>query len=1031
GNVTLSKVGTRTITATNGTAIGQDTVVVEEGPGELTLIGQFHMDSMAVNEKHLEFVNYNGQKMLFTVNCGSGSDPRSVLFKYDLATRQATEINIPGVDIRSTDPNFEYVPALKKIFFIADQSNVDYPKELWSYDIETGEFTKLSQNVRGFYGCRFSMVFWQEQSSQDKLLFYFGHQENTYTETGKINYFSLSDNIWHGNVARLPDNQDAEFKCFYRPTNDRIYAIGGWENHGTAYRDISVYDPNNPTDNAVGLDIGTDEDIKSIDDVIYDPISDGAYFTRRSDNGIHKFDFATNEIVPNIVKTPYPEETVLSLAFDETNRVIYIWDCTGKKDWNVYEYKLPGHGNTPPDAVDDTATVNEDSSGNVIDVLANDNDPDGDSLTIQSVTDPPHGVARIAGDHIEYTPDPDYPNPEDSGQDSFQYTISDGNGGTDTATVTVTVNNVNDPPVAQDQSVNTDEDTPVDITLVATDADGDSLTYAIVTQPSHGTLTGTPPNVTYTPDANYNGPDSFTFKANDGKTDSNIATVSITVNPVNDPPTQPASVLINNGAETADDDENLVCTVEGSEDPDGDTVQYIYHWTSTGGDDITHGPRPETQDTIDASQTSPSEVWTCEVTPTDGEDNGIPKTSENTVTIQGWVDYIPTSEQTEIIIWTDNQGITHAKVIINFPDGSYGVEDWGEVESDGNIFWVDAKVKQWRGGVVPQVVNTVEHTYDLGTLSLGDYTVIFKAWGEEVESRDFQISNGWEVLLNVELNGSPYSTLVFGMQEGATDNFDAGIDQIAPPASPDGDDVCLSSITGEASPYDRLLIDKRGITDTLTIWRLKVKIANGKSTKISWDSGNLPQDITLTWQEADENWEGVGDINDMRETGEINITNDTGNLLTKRYLIRASSTTLFNLHLEAGGWNLISLPINPTNTSPQEVFGANLIAIYRWDAQSQRYVIPEEIKAKEGYWVAVSESVDLEIEGMPPENSSVNVLPGWNLIGPVGNQDIPQESFILAVFGWDWPPNYRYIIPESCEEGKGYWVASTEEGEIW
>jgi Ca2+-binding RTX toxin-like protein len=97
--------------------------------------------------------------------------------------------------------------------------------------------------------------------------------------------------------------------------------------------------------------------------------------------------------------------------------------------------------------------------------------------------------------------------------------------------------NLNTPPVAQDQSVSTREDTPAAITLGATDANNNPLTYTIVDQPAHGTLSGTGPNRTYTPAANYNGPDSFTFKANDGTADSNVATVSINVTPVNDAPT--------------------------------------------------------------------------------------------------------------------------------------------------------------------------------------------------------------------------------------------------------------------------------------------------------------------------------------------------------------------------------------------------------------------------------------------------------------------------------------------------------------
>jgi len=89
---------------------------------------------------------------------------------------------------------------------------------------------------------------------------------------------------------------------------------------------------------------------------------------------------------------------------------------------------------------------------------------------------------------------------------------------------------------ANDQSVTTNEDTAANITLTASDTDGDTITYSVVTQPINGTLSGTPPNLIYTPKPNYVGPDnvsdSFTFKASAGGFDSNTATVSVTVTPV-------------------------------------------------------------------------------------------------------------------------------------------------------------------------------------------------------------------------------------------------------------------------------------------------------------------------------------------------------------------------------------------------------------------------------------------------------------------------------------------------------------------
>ena len=87
----------------------------------------------------------------------------------------------------------------------------------------------------------------------------------------------------------------------------------------------------------------------------------------------------------------------------------------------------------------------------------------------------------------------------------------------------------NSPPVANNQAITLNKNTQQSITLTATDPSNDPLTYAVVTQPTHGTLTGTAPNLSYSPDTDYVGTDSFTFKANDGTVDSNTATVSITI----------------------------------------------------------------------------------------------------------------------------------------------------------------------------------------------------------------------------------------------------------------------------------------------------------------------------------------------------------------------------------------------------------------------------------------------------------------------------------------------------------------------
>ena len=104
----------------------------------------------------------------------------------------------------------------------------------------------------------------------------------------------------------------------------------------------------------------------------------------------------------------------------------------------------------------------------------------------------------------------------------------------DSETITVTVNEVNVAPTADDQSVTTQENIAVSITLTASDVDGNPLTYSVVSDPSNGLLSGTAPNLTYAPDPDYNGADSFTFVANDSTVDSTPATVSITVTQTNE-----------------------------------------------------------------------------------------------------------------------------------------------------------------------------------------------------------------------------------------------------------------------------------------------------------------------------------------------------------------------------------------------------------------------------------------------------------------------------------------------------------------
>ncbi len=197
--------------------------------------------------------------------------------------------------------------------------------------------------------------------------------------------------------------------------------------------------------------------------------------------------------------------------------------------------------NNKPTAANDTFSTNEDTALSVNaagGLLANDADIDGDPLTPTVTLQPLHGTVSVNPDgSFSYTPAPNY-----NGLDGFSYLVSDGTTTSDVASATIMVNPTNDLPVSVNDEFTTAEDTP--LALIApgvlandTDVDGDALSSILVNPPQHGGVTlGPDGGLLYTPDANFNGVDGFSYKANDGSGDSDAAAVTVNVTPVNDAP---------------------------------------------------------------------------------------------------------------------------------------------------------------------------------------------------------------------------------------------------------------------------------------------------------------------------------------------------------------------------------------------------------------------------------------------------------------------------------------------------------------
>ncbi len=230
---------------------------------------------------------------------------------------------------------------------------------------------------------------------------------------------------------------------------------------------------------------------------------------------------------------------------------------------------LPDTINLPPVAVDDVAETLVNTSV-IIPVLDNDTDPNGDVLTVVEISDPANGTANLNFDGtISYLPDTDF-----IGTDTFTYIITDGEF-FDTATVIITIlpDTVNLPPLAVDDTAQTPVNTSVTIPVLDNDTDpnGDTLTVVEITDPSNGTVILNPDGtVTYIPNTNFEGIDTFTYIISDGiLTDTALVIVTVG-DPNNEPP-----IAIDDAISTPFETPVEIAVLDNDSDPNGDTLTVV------------------------------------------------------------------------------------------------------------------------------------------------------------------------------------------------------------------------------------------------------------------------------------------------------------------------------------------------------------------------------------------------------------------------------------------------------------------------
>ena len=409
--------------------------------------------------------------------------------------------------------------------------------------------------------------------------------------------------------------------------------------------------------------------------------------------------------------------------------------------------------NRPPVAISDSVVTNADSSVTVYapGVLSNDSDPDGDTLAVTALNSSGTVGAVTAWDADgSFTYDPngqfEYLPAGNSTSDSFTYTVSDGNGGTDTATVTIIINGVYDPPVyyppvyyppvnyppvAGNDASTTDEDTPISVAapgVLDNDSDpdaGDTLTVtAVDTSGTAGAVTAWNANgsFTYSPDGQFeylqagnSTTDSFSYTVSDGHGGTDTATVTITINGVNDTPGN-SPPTAGNDAATTDEDTPISVAAPGvlinDSDPDGDTlvvaavdtsgtVGTVTAWGSDGS--FAYDPNGQFESLQVGSSTTDSFTYTV----FDG--NGGTDTGAVTITINGLNDPPVADDDTD----TTSQGTSVTIDILG-----------NDSDPDGDTLTVNS-ITQGHNGTVTNNGNDVTYTPNPGFAGTDsfDYTI--------------------------------------------------------------------------------------------------------------------------------------------------------------------------------------------------------------------------------------------------------------------------------------------------------------------
>jgi hypothetical protein len=271
--------------------------------------------------------------------------------------------------------------------------------------------------------------------------------------------------------------------------------------------------------------------------------------------------------------------------------------------------------------------------------------------------------------------------------------------------------------------------------------------------------------------------------------------------------------------------------------------------------------------------------------------------------------------------------------------------------------------------------------------------------------------------------------LVIGMQEGATLEFDSGMDVVAaePPLAGVMGGACVRTPTDQPLAIDHHAIARTGE------WTLEVR-ANRQSVILSWNSGQIPAGTSLEFHEVDASMRRVaGTWRNLSRAGSLTVP-----VHTKCWFKVKFDHPEFVLNL-AEGWNFVSLPIEPSITdaatlfseimqenagTPVNTFGPLISGfVWAWQPGRNRFVSVSEVHALSGYWVYAPTALAIRFEGTPAD-PTVPLVKGFNTIGVPAQMALPANVSIGPVWWWDAIAQEYKAIPVDGKAvpGVGYWL---------